>query len=156
MPVTSCILVGTLVWLCGTCCPLTFPPRVHCCGLYGTVEPEPLIAMGEAAATGEGAYVEGVGEGENGRLKDDAVAGVESEPYRYDGPCWWGGARVVFRRGGCTAKRLGDICGAWRCAGCGEGGGGGSLGDGGAGLYEACSEAILTTIKPMWFYTLSY
>ena len=112
--------------------------------------------MGEAAATGEGAYVEGVGEGENGRLKDDAVAGVESEPCRYDGPCWWGGARVVFRRGGCTAKRLGDICGAWRCAGCGEGGGGGSLGDGGAGLYEACSEAILTTIKPIPFYTLSY
>jgi hypothetical protein len=40
--------------------------------------------MGEAAATGEGAYVEGVGDGENGRLKDEAVAGVESEPCRYE------------------------------------------------------------------------
>jgi hypothetical protein len=108
--------------------------------------------MEEAAATGEGAYVEGVGDGENGRLKDEAVAGVDDEPCKYDGPCWWGGARVVLRRGGCTAKRLGDICGAWRCAGCGEGGGGGSRGDGGVGLYEAYSEAILTTV---WSYTLT-
>lgn len=35
------------------------------------------MAMGEAAATGEGAYVEGVSEGEKGRLSDEAVTGVE-------------------------------------------------------------------------------
>lgn len=51
--------------------------RDHCWGLYGAAGPEPLMAMGEAAATGDGAYVEGVREGEKGRLKDVAVAGVE-------------------------------------------------------------------------------
>jgi hypothetical protein len=35
------------------------------------------MAMGEAAATGDGAYVEGVRDGEKGRLKDEAVTGVE-------------------------------------------------------------------------------
>jgi len=83
MPVTSWSLVGTDVWLCWTCCPLTFPPRVHCWGLYGTAGPEPLIAMGEAAALGEGAYVEGVGEGVKGRLRDEEVPGVDDEPCRY-------------------------------------------------------------------------
>lgn len=51
--------------------------------MYGTAEPEPLIAMGEAAALGEGAYVEGVGEGVKGRLRDEEVPGVDDEPCRY-------------------------------------------------------------------------
>jgi hypothetical protein len=42
--------------------------------------------MGEAAAMGEGAYVEGAGDGEKGRLRDEAVAGVGSEPCRYEWP----------------------------------------------------------------------
>lgn len=77
MPVTSCSLEGTDIWLCWTCCPLTLPPRDHCWGLYGAAGAEPRMAMGEAAATGEGAYVEGVSEGEKGRLSDEAVTGVE-------------------------------------------------------------------------------
>ena len=92
------------------------------------------MAMGEAATTGEGAYVEGVSNGEKGRLRDEAVAGVCCEPCKYACPVGGGGASVVFKRGGWTAKRLGDICGACRWAGCGEGGGGGSLGEGGAGV----------------------
>ena len=35
------------------------------------------MAMGEAAALGEGAYVEGVGEGVKGRLRDEEVPGVD-------------------------------------------------------------------------------
>ena len=63
--------------------PADIPPRVHCWGLYGTAGPEPLIAMGEAAALGEGAYVEGVGEGVKGWLRDEEVPGVDDEPCRY-------------------------------------------------------------------------
>lgn len=88
--------------------------------------------MGEAA-TGDGAYAgELAAKGEKGTLREVAVAGVGSEPCRYEAGC--GGARAVVRSGGCTAKarRRGDICGAWRWPGGGGGGGGGS-GERGAG-----------------------
>lgn len=136
MPVRSWSREGTDVCACCRCWPVTGPPRVHCWGLYGT-EDGFRAAMGEAGIEGA-AYVAGelATKGENGRLKDEAVAGVCNEPCRNG--AGWGGARAVVRSGGCTAMRLrrGGVCGACKSPGagaCGGGGGGGGSGARGAG-----------------------
>jgi len=100
MPVMSCIRAAACTAVWGAYCPLTGTLRVHCCGLYGTEVF--LIAIGEAVAEGEGAYVDGedATKGEYGTLKFTALC-----------DCCCCGAREVVSRGGCNASlRKGEVC----------------------------------------------